>query len=51
MTKKEKYEYLIELAKLALKEHQVIANFLQGFSQERKVCVCEQCETLREVVK
>jgi hypothetical protein len=51
MTKKEKYEYLLELAKQSLKEHQSIANFLQGFGQERKVCQCTQCETLREVVK
>jgi hypothetical protein len=51
MTKKEKQEYLIELAKLSLKEHQILINFTNGFNPVRKVCKCQQCEILREVMK
>jgi hypothetical protein len=51
MTKKEKYEYLLELAREFLRTHESMANFLQGFNPERKVCKCSQCEMLREVVK
>jgi hypothetical protein len=50
MTKKEKYEYLVELARSSLKEHEVIVNFINGFNPKRKECMCAQCEMLREVV-
>jgi hypothetical protein len=50
MTKKEKYEYLLELARSSLKEHEVIVNFINGFNPKRKECMCAQCEILREVV-
>jgi hypothetical protein len=51
MTKKEKYEYLMQLAKESLKEHRILINFTNGFNPVRKVCKCQQCEILREVVK
>jgi hypothetical protein len=51
MTKKEKYEYLIELARESLREHEILVNFMNGFNPERKECMCAQCEILREVVK
>jgi hypothetical protein len=51
MTEKEKYGYLMELAKRSLKEHQIMVNFFKGLFEKPEECKCPQCEILREVVK
>jgi hypothetical protein len=51
MTKKEKYEYLLELAKRCLEEHEKLADYMNNFQPIERACRCAQCEILREVVK
>jgi hypothetical protein len=50
MTKKRKYEILLQLAKWKLEEHKEIVKFKAGFNPVKKTCLCPQCEMLREVV-